>query len=127
MGAATRPAPRSGTTSFRLGGRTPEKSPTGLPLIQGTHLLLATTTRTRVRYPTAGAGSATTERTVPRQSQPVAADVKALYVDDCLRRLACVRAEGGDANLAALGRSWPQLAEQLEALAATLVLPVREP
>jgi len=63
---------------------------------------------------------------VPRQSQPVAADVKALYVDNCLRRLARVLADGGDDNLAALARSWPQLADELEALAATLALPARE-
>jgi hypothetical protein len=66
-------------------------------------------------------------RSVPRQTQPVAADVKALYVDNCLRRLARVLADGGDDNLAALGRSWPQLADELEALTATLALPVREP
>jgi hypothetical protein len=63
---------------------------------------------------------------VPRQPQPVAADVKALYVDSCLRRLVRVLADGGDHNLAALGRSWPQLADELEALAATLALPVRD-
>ena len=54
------------------------------------------------------AASATTERTtVPR-------------------RPARTVAEGGADNLAHLRRSWPQLADELEALAATLALPVRE-
>jgi hypothetical protein len=61
---------------------------------------------------------------VPRQPQPVAADLKALYVDNCLRRLARVLADGRDANLAALGRTWPRLADEMEVLAA-LALPVR--
>jgi hypothetical protein len=63
---------------------------------------------------------------VPRQPQPVAADVKALYVDNCLRRLVRVLADGGPESLAALRRTWPDLAAELDALAATLALPVWE-
>jgi hypothetical protein len=63
---------------------------------------------------------------VPRQPQPVAADVKALYLDNCLRRIVRALADGGEDNLAALRRTWPQLAGELEALASTLALPVRE-
>jgi hypothetical protein len=62
-----------------------------------------------------------------RQSQPVAADVKALYVDNCVRRIVRALADGGEDNLSALRRTWPQLAGELEALAATLALPVKEP
>ena len=63
---------------------------------------------------------------MPRQSQPVAADVKALYLDNCLRRLVRALVDGGEDNLAALRRTWPQLAGELEALAATFALPVWE-
>jgi hypothetical protein len=61
---------------------------------------------------------------MPRQAQPVAADVKALYLDNCLRRIARALVDGGEDNLAALRRTWPQLAGDLEASAATLALPV---
>jgi hypothetical protein len=61
---------------------------------------------------------------MPRQPQPVAADVKALYVENCLRRLARTLADGGEDNLAALRRSWPHLAAELEALRSTLALPL---
>jgi len=61
---------------------------------------------------------------MPRQPQPVAADVKALYVENCLRRLARTLADGGEDNLAALRRSWPDLAAELEALRSTLALPL---
>jgi hypothetical protein len=64
---------------------------------------------------------------VPRQPQPVTADVKALYLDNCLRRTVRALADGGEDNLAALRRTWPQLAAELEALATTLALPVRQP
>jgi hypothetical protein len=64
---------------------------------------------------------------MPRQPEPVAPDVKALYVDNCLRRLVRAVADGGEDNLAALRRTWPQLAGELEALASTIALPVQQP
>ena len=63
---------------------------------------------------------------MPRQPQPVTAGVKALYLDNCLRRIARALVEGGEDNLAALRRTWPQLADELEALASTFALPVQE-
>jgi len=42
---------------------------------------------------------------VPRQPQPVAPDVKALYVEICQRRIVRVLADGGEENLAALRRT----------------------
>ena len=63
---------------------------------------------------------------MPRQPQPVTADVKALYLENCLRRIVRALTDGGEDNLAALRRSWPQLAGELEALASTFALPVRE-
>jgi hypothetical protein len=64
---------------------------------------------------------------MPRQPQPVTADVKALYLDNCLRRIVRALVAGGEDNLAALRRTWPQLAGELEALASTLALSVQEP
>ena len=64
---------------------------------------------------------------MPRSAQPLAPDVKALYVNNCLRRPVRTLADGGDDDLAALRRSWPQLADELETLAATPAVPVRGP
>src|SRR5262245_8919920 len=70
----------------------------------------------------------TDEESLPvREAEPVAPGVKALYVENSPRRLVRALADGGEDNLAALRRTWPQLADELEALAATLALPVREP
>jgi hypothetical protein len=71
-----------------------------------------------------GQGS-TEEDTHAPPTQPVAPDVKALYLDNCLRRIVRALADGGEDNLAALRRTWPQLAGELEVLAVTLALPVR--
>jgi hypothetical protein len=50
-----------------------------------------------------------------------------LYLENCQRQIVRALADGGEDNLAALRRTWPQLAGELEALAATLALPVQEP
>ena len=63
---------------------------------------------------------------MPHQPPPVAPDVKQLYFENCLRRIVRRAADGGDDNVAALRRSWPQLADEFDALAATLALPVCE-
>ena len=62
---------------------------------------------------------------MPHQPQPVAADVKALYLDNCLRRIVRAVADGGEDNLAALRLTWPKLAGEFDALAATLSRRVR--
>jgi hypothetical protein len=53
--------------------------------------------------------------------------VKALFVENCLRRVLRTLADGGTDNLATLPRSWPLSADELESLAVTLPPPVREP
>ena len=62
-----------------------------------------------------------------RPTLPVAPDVKALFVENWLRRLLRTLADGGPDNLATLPRSWPLSADELESLAVTLPLPVPEP